>query len=116
MAEQAQEEKKPARKLPLTQCDEIWDAAKERWGDPGRRHPKPDPKFEKLRPLLAQIDTLFDQKNTNEDRDPLGFSTSLDLDEEEDGTRKFAVKKKHFNGGRKIASHDHLDDEDEGLD
>lgn len=47
------------RKVAITQIDDIWQIASTRWGDPGRRTPRPDPRFEKLRTHLNEIEKLF---------------------------------------------------------
>lgn len=51
----------PKRKIAVNQLDEIWKVAADRWGDPGRRTPAPDPRFEQLRRHLNNIETLFGQ-------------------------------------------------------
>lgn len=55
--------KEAKRQMPITQIDELWDIARSRWGDPGRRHPPPDKRFDKLRTALKDLETIFDIKD-----------------------------------------------------
>jgi len=57
MADQTQGDQ---RKMHVVQIDELWNIAKARWGDPARRHPAPDKRFEVLRPLLRKVEELLD--------------------------------------------------------
>lgn len=64
MAQNEENAPEAQRKLAITQLDEIWSIAAKRWGDPGRRTPKPDPKFEQLRSHLTGIEQLFGQNSS----------------------------------------------------
>ena len=92
------------RKVTLPQLDEIWKAAKDQWGDPGLRHPAPDPRFETLRHLLNDIEGLFgDESRASVDDFSLGTSVSA---------KKRPLKKSYSGpGSRKIMS----DDDDEEI-
>lgn len=83
----------PQRKIAVTQLDEIWQVAASKWGDPGRRTPAPDPRFEQLRRHLNNIELLFGQNMTEAPALPNMAHPAV----------KVAMKKNtYLNGGRKI--------------
>ena len=47
------------RDLGVPQVEEIWELAKKRWGDPGRRTPPPDKRFIELREILSKLEKLL---------------------------------------------------------
>lgn len=77
----------PKRKIAVNQLDEIWKVAADRWGDPGRRTPAPDPRFEQLRRHLNQIEVLFGQNQIEPPAHP---------------ALRHAQKKPTYSNGRKI--------------
>ena len=94
------------RKVAITQLDEIWEKAKKQWGDPGLRHPPPDPRFESLRHLLNEIEEIF-EGDRPEDYvgDDLFIGDSV-------SARKRPIKKTTKKKARRKLISDDEDDED----